>query len=177
MVPSQISHQFHWHWCPPYHHRCWLLHLSLNTLDGHFHSHFHTETIHFPRKAKWNRDTSDYISMVHLSWAMSFSLENSTEKSIKYWPNTSEEFSATHTLVIVEVFQLTLTTWFDSVPFWPFAVAHDTRQCGVALQHIASLTMKCHHGSQLVVSTHSSAIHHIPWIKACLPQFCCQSEK
>lgn len=76
-----------------------------------------------------------------------------------------------------EGLQLTLTTWFGSVPLWPFAVAHDACECGVALQHISSLTMKCHHRAQLVVCTHSSAIHHVPWIKARLPQFCCESQE
>lgn len=79
--------------------------------------------------------------------------------------------------VIAEVLPLTLTTWFSSVPLGSLAVAHDTRQCRVTLQQVASLAMKCHHRSQLVVSTHSSAIHHIPGIKTRLPQFSCQSKK
>lgn len=64
---------------------------------------------------------------------------------------------------------LTLTAWFGSVPLRSPAAAHDTLQCGVALEQVASLAMKCHHGTQLVVSTHSSAIHQIAGIKTCLP--------
>lgn len=79
--------------------------------------------------------------------------------------------------VNVEVLPLTLTAWFGSVPLWSLAVAHDTCQSGVALQQVTSLAMKCHHRSQLVVSTHSRAIHHIPGIKTRLPQFCCQSKE
>lgn len=64
---------------------------------------------------------------------------------------------------------LTLTAWLGSIPFWSLAVAHDTRQGGVALQQVASFTMKCNHRAQLVVCAHSSAVHHIPWIKTGLP--------
>lgn len=78
------------------------------------------------------------------------------------------------TSVVVEVLPLTLTAWFGSVPLWSLAVAHDTRQSGVALQQVSRLAVKCDHRSQLVVSTHPSAVHHVPRIKTGLPQFGCQ---
>lgn len=63
----------------------------------------------------------------------------------------------------------TLTAGFGPIPFWSLGVAHDACQSGVALQQIAALTVKCHHGSQLVVGAHTGAIHHVPGIKTCLP--------
>lgn len=77
--------------------------------------------------------------------------------------------------VNITLLPLTLTAWFGSVPLGSPAAAHDTFQRGVALKQVASLAMKCHHGAQLVVSTHTSAIHQIARIKTCLTQFCCQS--
>lgn len=68
-----------------------------------------------------------------------------------------------------------MTTWFGFVPLGSPAAAHDTLECGVALKQVASLAMKRHHGTQLVVRTHSSAIHQIAGVEARLPQLGCQS--
>lgn len=89
------------------------------------------------------------------------------------------QFFAAHqrSFIVLKALSLTLTTGFGSVPFRSLAVAHDTRQGRMALQQVARLAMKCHHRSQLVVRTHSSAIHYVPGIKTGLPQFCCQSKK
>lgn len=69
---------------------------------------------------------------------------------------------------------LTLTAGFGSVPLWSLAAAHDTCQSGVALEQVAGLTIKCHHGAQLVVGADSGPVHYIARIKARLPQFCCK---
>lgn len=72
---------------------------------------------------------------------------------------------------------LTLTAGLGSIPLRSLAVSHNAGQCGVALQQIASLTMERHHGSHLVVSTHSGTVHHIPRIKTRLTQFRCRPKR
>lgn len=85
---------------------------------------------------------------------------------IKYWPNSwSAVLCLTCHSVNIEVLPLTLTARFGSVPLWSLAAAHDTCQSGVALEQVASFTIKCHHRAQLVVRTHSCSIHHIAGIK------------
>jgi len=113
-------------------------------------------------------------------WTVCTTFELFFKPDIKKYQILDKQFECNSLLlrpgVIAKMVPLTLTAWFGSVPLWSLAVAHDTRQGRVALQLVAGLTMKCHHGSQLVVCTHSSAIHYIPWIKTSLPQFRCQSK-
>lgn len=71
----------------------------------------------------------------------------------------------------------TLTAGFGSVPLGSLAAAHDTCQSGVALEQVAGLTIKCHHGAQLVVCADSRSIHYTAWIKARLPKFCCKRQR
>lgn len=85
---------------------------------------------------------------------------------IKYWPNSwSAVFCFTRHSVNTEALPLTLTARFGSVPLRSLAAAHDTCQSGVALEQVASFTIKCHHRAQLVVRTHSCSIHHIARIE------------
>lgn len=85
---------------------------------------------------------------------------------IKYWPNSwSAVLCFTRHSVNIEALPLTLTARFGSVPLWSLAAAHDTCQSGVALEQVASFTIKCHHRAQLVVQTHSCSIHHVARIE------------